>query len=181
MRSYDELERLWEAGPRPPRDRGQVRLICVRTGGGAHQIPLAVEVTVDGGVAGDRWNQAAAPDPSHQITLMNARVAELVCGANQPLHMPGDNFLVDLDLGPDALPAGSRLRLGAALLEVSAAPHTGCDKFRARFGSDALRWVSGRAHRGERLRGIHCRVAESGRVAVGDAIEVVHRAAGDTP
>jgi MOSC domain-containing protein YiiM len=66
---------------------------------------------------------------------------------------------------------GTRLRLGEALLEVSPAPHTGCKKFRERFGLDALTWVND--HRDRRLRGMNCRVLEAGTVAVGDPVAVV--------
>jgi MOSC domain-containing protein YiiM len=105
------------------------------------------------------------------VTLMNVRVTELICADGQPLDLPGDNFLVDLDLSEEALPAGTRLRIGSALLEVSAEPHTGCKKFSARFGLDALLWVN--EHRDRRLRGMNCRVVEPGAVAVGDAVAVV--------
>jgi MOSC domain-containing protein YiiM len=85
----------------------------------------------------------------------------------------GDNFLVDLDLSEAALPVGARLRVGGAVLEVSAEPHTGCKKFRERFGGEALRWVNHRDNRALRLRGVNCRVVADGEVAVGDAVEVI--------
>ena len=110
------------------------------------------------------------PDLDAQVTLMNLRVVELIAGDGVPLDTPGDNFLVDLDLAEDALPTGTRLRLGSALLEVSPAPHTGCKKFSQRFGLEALKWVND--HRDLRLRGMNCRVLEAGSVAVGDAVEI---------
>jgi MOSC domain-containing protein YiiM len=167
MRGYDELERLWRASPPPPRDRGTVRLICLRLGGGVHACPVRVRLTPEGGVEGDRWKGSR----ECQVTLMNVRAAELVAADHAPLHAAGDNFLVDLDLSEEALPAGTRLRLGSALLEVSKKPHTGCSKFNARFGPDALRWVNADDRR--RLRGVNCRVAGAGDVALGDAVEIV--------
>jgi MOSC domain-containing protein YiiM len=101
---------------------------------------------------------------------MNATVAELVAAGRQPLHEAGDNLLVDLDIGYDNLPPGTRLRIGGALLEVTEAPHTGCSKFSERFGQDALRWVNWRHWRERRLRGVNARVVEGGSVRVGDAI-----------
>ena len=166
-----ELEAAWAAAEAAPRSNGAVRLICVRKGDGVHETPERVEVTVDGGVEGDRWATGERPDTDAQITLMNVRVAELIAGVGVPLDAPGDNFLVDLDLSEEALPVGARLRLGSALLEVSPAPHTGCKKFRERFGLDALTWVND--HRDLRLRGVNCRVVEAGAVAVGDAAVVV--------
>ena len=91
----------------------------------------------------------------------------------QPLHLPGDNLLVNLDLGTHALPIGSRLRAGAALLEVTKKPHNGCKKFMARFGEDALGWINDDQGRARKLRGINCRVIEAGTIRVSDAIEIV--------
>ncbi|HTM19027.1 MAG TPA: MOSC domain-containing protein, partial [Kofleriaceae bacterium] len=108
----------------------------------------------------------------YQVTLMEHRVVELVRAPEQPIHQAGDNLLVDFDLSETALPAGTRLRVGGALLRVSAEPHAGCHKFRARFGDGALQWVNAREHRPLRLRGINCRILESGPVRVGDPIVI---------
>jgi MOSC domain-containing protein YiiM len=104
---------------------------------------------------------------------MHVEVARMIrVSAEQPLHTPGDNVLVDIDLSEDALPIGTRLRLGQALLEVSPEPHTGCDRFSARFGAPALAWINHKARRARRLRGVNCRVVEAGQVALGDAVVV---------
>jgi len=55
--------------------------------------------------------------------------------------LAGDQLYVDLDLSVEHLPPGARLSIGDAVLEVSEKPHTGCAKFSARFGVDALRLV----------------------------------------
>ena len=102
---------------------------------------------------------------------MNAAVTELVAAGRQPLHEAGDNILVDFDISVENLPPGSRLRVGEALLEISAAPHTGCSKFAARFGQDALRWTNWRHWRERRLRGVNARVVQGGTVRVGDVVE----------
>jgi MOSC domain-containing protein YiiM len=102
---------------------------------------------------------------------MNIRVVDLITHDGVALDASGDNFLVDLDLSEAALPVGTRLRIGTAVLEVSDEPHTGCKKFRERFGLDALTWVND--HRDRRLRGMNCRVLEAGAVAVGDSVVVV--------
>ena len=156
----------WEAADPAPRGGGTVRLICVRRDEGVHETPERAEVTVEDGLVGDRWG-AGRRDLDAQITLMNVRVTELIGG---PLDLPGDNFQVDLDLSEEALPVGTRLELGGAVLEVSPAPHTGCKKFKERFGLDALKWVND--NRDRRLRGMNCRVLEAGTVAVGDPVEV---------
>jgi MOSC domain-containing protein YiiM len=169
--TVDELEARWLAAQRAPRDRGTVRLICVRLGDGVHQTPERVEVTLERGVEGDRWALGERPSLDAQVTLMNVRVVELIGREGVALHTAGDNFLVDLDLAEAALPPGTRLRLGTALLEVTPAPHTGCKKFSERFGLEALTWVND--HRDRRLRGMNCRVVAPGSVAVGDPVEIV--------
>jgi MOSC domain-containing protein YiiM len=174
MRTFDELESLWTALPPQPRERGTVRLLCVRREPGVHETPDAVAVTVDGGLDGDRWAhgwQERDPEREAQVTLMNAAVTELVAAGSQPLHEAGDNILVDFDISASHLPAGTRLRVGEVLLEISATPHTGCSKFAARFGQDALRWANWRHWRERRLRGVNARVVESGTVRVGDPVE----------
>ena len=80
---------------------------------------------------------------------------------------------MDFDLSIDALPPGSRLAIGSALLEVSEQPHTGCAKFSARFGSDALRWINSPVGRELRMRGMNARVVRGGTVRAGDAVRRV--------
>ena len=58
----------------------------------------------------------------------------------------------------------------------TSAAHNDCRKFHARFGNDALRFVSEPERRHRNLRGIYLRVVEEGEVAVGDVVEVVARA-----
>jgi MOSC domain-containing protein YiiM len=164
----DELESAWAGLPRAPRGRGSVRLICVRRGDSVHECPNRVLVTPERGVEGDRWVTGERPNLDAQVTLMNVRVVEFIRGDRLPLDTAGDNFLVDLELAEDALPPGTRLRIGTALLEVSPTPHTGCKKFSERFGLEALKWVND--HGDRRLRGMNCRVVEPGWVAVGDDV-----------
>jgi MOSC domain-containing protein YiiM len=174
MRTFDELESLWQELPPAPRDRGTVRLLTVRREPGLHETPDAVDVTVEAGLVGDRWSygwEERDPERMAQVTLMNATVTELVAAGRQPLHEAGDNILVDLDISADNLPPGTRLRVGLATLEITAMPHTGCSKFAGRFGQDALRWANWRHWRERRLRGVNARVVESGLVRVGDPVE----------
>ena len=173
MRTFDQLESLWAAATPPPRDRGSVRLICLRVEPGVHQTPAQAELSVEDGLVGDRWmvTRERDPDRESQVTVMNATAAELVAAGTQPLHEAGDNILVDLDIGFDNLPVGSRIRLGDAVLEITATPHTGCGKFSERFGQDALRWVNWRHWRERRLRGVNTRVVQGGTIRVGDAVE----------
>jgi len=171
--TFEELERAWQDAPPLPRGRGGVRRICVRTGGGAHACPPRVRVTCEGGVDGDRWAREPQRRLDAQVTLIAARVAEWIARPGSPPEAAGDNFHVDLDVGVEALPVGTRIRLGTAVVEVTALPHSGCAKFRDRFGLDAVRWVNDPGHRERRLRGVNCRVIADGEVAVDDAVELV--------
>lgn len=173
MRSFEELEALYSARPAPPAI-GSLRLIVVRRQEGVHETPPLARLDLAEGLEGDRWARGAAPKRDAQVTLMNSGVAELVAAGVQPLDAAGDNLLVDVDLSSAALPVGSRVRIGAAaVLEVTALAHTGCKKFAARFGLDALRWINWHEHEGRRLRGVNCRIVAGGAVAVGDPVEVV--------
>ena len=167
MLDPDELERRFRA--RPAIDDGTIHVIVVRKDGGVHDLPARATLDPVRGVVGDRWSASPRPDPEAQVTLMERRVASLLLGDDPArLHVPGDNLIVDLDLSVAALPAGTRLRLGSARIEITPAPHTGCAKFRARVGADGLRWVNAHAHRDRRLRGVNARVVEGGEVAIGD-------------
>jgi MOSC domain-containing protein YiiM len=173
MRSFDELERLWGDVTPAPREHGTVRALCVRRDHGIHDAPDAVELSPETGLAGDLWTRIATHDADrdYQVTVMNAAVAELVAAGRHPIQEAGDNIYVDFEIGAGNLPVGSRFRIGAATLEVTATPHTGCSKFAGRFGQDALRWVNWRLWRERRLRGVNCRVVNGGTVRVGDAVE----------
>ncbi len=185
MKSLEELERLWSAhragGSRPPVGQGVVRLISRRLGGGVHEELQRAEVSVEHGLVGDSWRAHHDPERLCQITFMSALAAECVAYPGQPASAAGDNFFVELDLSEAALPPGAHVRVGGVqpgkgggvLLEVTPEPHLGCAKFRERFGTDALRWVNSREHRGERRRGVNLRVIEGGWVSVGDGIVVM--------
>lgn len=162
----------------PPRDSGSVELIVSR---GVHERRATPERTVLSpaeGVPGDAWKRKLPQKPDAQISLMRADVARLIANG-QPISLAGDNLFVELDLSVANLPTGSRLRVGRALLVVTAEPHNGCARFRQRFGDAALRLTAAPRFREDRLRGIYARVMEPGEVAVGDAIEVVLRGNAD--
>jgi MOSC domain-containing protein YiiM len=65
------------------------------------------------------------------------------------------------------------LAIGSAVLEVTAKPHTGCQKFSDRFGNDAWRFVNSPVGRELNLRGINARVVAPGVVNQGDAVRKV--------
>ncbi len=174
-----DLTRGLEGCPDPPREAGRVILLVRKAEGGRRETPTRTLLSPDFGIPGDAWGREAELDPGVQITAMQRDVAELIANG-QPLTLSGDNLILDLDLSGPNLPAGSRVRAGAAVLEVTPQPHNGCKKFRARFGPDALAFVSMPALRHRNLRGIHFRVVEGGEAAVGDPVTVLSRG-GDKP
>ena len=169
-----ELEQKLGTLPAAPRDAGRVALLVRRRPDKVRETPTRIDLGPDTGVPGDAWGRGQKPDRAAQVTVMEIDVAEMVANG-QPLTVFGDNLFLALDLSVENLPTGSRLRLGRALLEVTAKPHNGCRKFAARFGHDALRLVANPELRHRNLRGIYLCVVEAGEVAVGDAVAVVSR------
>jgi len=164
---------------RSPRERGLLAAIARRPAVDERELLDQAVLDLDEGVVGDGWRARGSrhtPDrsaePARQVTVMNARLAVLVAGGPDPARwaLAGDQLYVDLDLGVESLPAGSRLAVGSAVLEVSEAPHLGCGKFAARFGRDALRFVNSPEGRAHRLRGLNARVVVPGRARLGDPV-----------
>ena len=71
-------------------------------------------------------------------------------------------------MSDDNLPPGTRLSLGAAVIEITAQPHLGCKKFTARFGCAATQFVNWDLGKKLHLRGVNAKVIAPGIVRVGD-------------
>ncbi len=160
-----------------PAESGTVDLIVRRPAVDEREVLAEGTLDLDAGLEGDTWpvrGSSRTPDgsshPGMQVTVMNVRAALLVAHDPERRILAGDQLYVDLDLSTANLPPGTRLALGSAVLEVSDQPHTGCAKFSARFGVDALRFVNSPVGRELRLRGLNARVVVPGTVRVGDAI-----------
>ena len=110
-----------------------------------------------------------SPHPDMQLNVMNSRVIALVAQERERWHLAGDQLFVDLDLSGENVPPGTRLALGAAVIEVTAQPHTGCQKFVSRFGLDAMKFVNSPLGRQLNLRGINAKVVRPGAIRVRDA------------
>jgi len=175
FQTLEDLESRLTGLPSSPKDDGRVVLIVCRRERGRREILDRVRLTPDLGVPGDAWGLQENRTIDGQITVMAADVAELIANG-QPLTLFGDNLFLDLDLSVGNLPAGTRLRAGNVLLEVTPKPHNGCRKFRGRFGDGALRFVSHPELRHRNLRGLYVRVVNEGEVRLGDRVEVVARA-----
>ena len=162
---------------RAPSAIGRVELIVRRPALDAREILLEGTLDGDAGLVGDTWRARGSSrtsdgsaDPEAQLTIMSARAIQLVAGTRARWDLAGDQLFVDLDLSVDNLPVGTRLELGSAVLEVTAKPHLGCQKFSRRFGLDALRAVNSEVGRALRLRGLNARVVVPGAVRVGDVV-----------
>jgi hypothetical protein len=155
-----------------PSELGTVELVVRRPAEGEREILDEGTLDVERGLLGDRWEPHADGDEglSNQITLMNARLVDLVAGDRERWALAGDQLYVDLDLRVENLPPGARLRVGSATLEVTDVPHTGCAKFTARFGSAATRFINAKPNRELRLRGMNTRIVDPGVVRPGDVI-----------
>jgi hypothetical protein len=180
LRTPDELDAALDMISASPREHGTLELIACRPTIDERAVLEVARLDPASGVAGDSWNLRACrhmpdgwPDPARQVTLMNARVIALLAGPRDRWAIAGDQLYVDLHLGLDNLPPGTRLEIGPAVLEVTEPPHRGCAKFSERFGSEALRWVNAPEGRALNLRGIHARVVVAGEIRRGDAIRKV--------
>ncbi|MFZ1770029.1 MAG: MOSC domain-containing protein, partial [Caldilinea sp.] len=68
---------------------------------------------------------------------------------------------------------GTRLAIGAAVVEVTDQPHTGCKKFAARFGTDAVKFVNSPEGKALHLRGVNAKVVQGGTIRTGDAVRKI--------
>ena len=159
-----------------PSDEGTLEMVVSRPEVDERDVRDEAELAVGHGMVGDNYvargnsrDPQGAAHPEAQITLMNSRSVDLVsAGDRSRWPLAGDQLFVDFDLSVANAPTGTRLRIGTAVLEVAAKPHTGCSKFRERYGADAARWVNSRDD--IRLRGINAMVVEAGVVRPGDTV-----------
>lgn len=158
-------------------ESGTLELIVVRPTEGERETPRTAEITLEGGLVGDRWTAGAdadgRPDHHNQLTIASSHVLGLIAEPER-WALAGDNLVVDMGLDKAGLPAGSRLAIGdTVVVEISEEPHTGCAKFSARFGSDALKFINSPEGRQLRLRGLNARVIVPGTISTGDPVRRV--------
>ncbi len=180
MRQTDELTRLEENLDHireSPANHGTVELMARRPNVDEREVLTEALLDPHEGLVGDTWRVRGSTrtpeggaNPDAQLTIMNARAAAAIAGERERWPLAGDQLYVDFDISRTNLPPGSRVRIGSAVIEFSEPPHTGCAKFSARFGVDALRFVNSEVGRDLRLRGANCRVVVAGTVRTGDEI-----------
>ena len=176
-RTAEELTAGLDQIRQSPATAGRIELIVRRPVENEREVLDEGILDLEVGLVGDAWKargSSRTPDgsanPLTQLTLMNARTADLVTGSRERWPLAGDQLYVDLDLSIENLPAGTKLAVGDAVVEITPEPHTGCAKFSARFGTDALKFVNKSPGRELRLRGVNARVVTPGAVRPGDAI-----------
>jgi hypothetical protein len=177
--SMAELEAGLDEILRSPKDDGVLDLIVRRPDVGEREVLQEAELDPTEGLVGDSWRRRSSsrsPDgrahPDMQLNVMNSRVIALVAQARERWPLAGDQLFIDLDLTADNLPPGTRLGIGSAVIEVTPQPHTGCQKFVARFGLDAMLFVNSPLRKELHLRGINARVVQAGVIRTGDRCNI---------
>lgn len=176
-KTTDELEALLGGILDAPKDSGPIEMIVRRPGENVRETVESGELTTGAGLIGDDWinrvDENGDPYFPAQLTLMNARVADAVAGGRDRWPLAGDQIYVDMDISHENLPAGSQIKVGDAVVEISEVPHTGCAKFAGRFGKEALRFANVGVGRDNRFRGVNAFVVEGGSFSVGDKVTKV--------
>ena len=112
----DELNAGLDLIRQSPANGGTLQLISRRPAIDERELLQEGQLDLKEGLAGDSWStRGRRSDPPRepkldtQLTLMNSRVAELVSGSRERWPLAGDQLFVDLNIGLDNLPAGTRL------------------------------------------------------------------------
>jgi len=161
-----------------PKEAGVLKLIVRRPETEAREVLDEAQLDLAEGLVGDNWRtrgSRSTPDgsanPEMQLNVMNARVIELLAQSKERWALAGDQLFVDFDLSESNVPPGTRLAIGAAVIEVTPPPHTGCKKFCARFGEDAMKFVNSPEGKLLHLRGVNAKIVQPGVIRVGEVVK----------
>ena len=161
-----------------PKATGVLELIVRRPQTETREVLDMGELDLVEGLVGDNWQRRGSSQtadgsahPDMQLTVTNARLMALVAQDKQHWPLAGDQLYIDFDLSVNNVPPGTRLSLGATVIQITEPPHTGCKKFAARFGLDALRVISSPVGKQLQLRGVNAKVIRPGAIRVGDVVK----------
>jgi hypothetical protein len=178
--SADEIEEKIADVMASPKDSGTLEMIVRRPAENEREVVETGFLSVETGLVGDNWllrgssrTDNGLGHPEMQLNLMNWRFVNLIAGSRERIPLAGDQLFVDLDLGPDNVPPGTRLFIGDAVIEITAIPHLGCKKFVERFGIDAMKYANSDFGRSHNLRGVNAKVVTAGDVAVRNGVRVM--------
>ena len=176
----EELESGLDEILRSPKDAGALEFIVRRPRVSEREVLTEGELHPSEGLVGDCWRTRGSSrtldgsaHPDMQLNVMNSRVIALVAQGRERWPLAGDQLYIDLDLSGENLPAGTRLALGEALIEVTAQPHTGGRKSGEGFGIGARKFVNPGVGRERNRRGINARVVRRGVIRVGDVAKKI--------
>jgi hypothetical protein len=185
LRTSDELTTRMDHLRAAPAELGTLDLVVRRPANGEREVLDEGVLDEAGGLVGDNWlsraTSRAIAEGRHlkaQVTVMSARMIGLLADTDDERALAGDQLYVDLDISYANLPAGTRVAIGdpdngGAVIEVSDKPHTGCAKFKGRFGEEAVGFVNSDLGRQLRLRGLNARVVHGGTVRRGDEVRKI--------
>lgn len=175
-----ELEAGVEAIRQSPKDHGVIDLIVRRPQSESREVLTEGQLDLVEGLVGDNWRTRGSSmtadgqaHPEMQLNIMNSRMIDLIAQDKERWQLAGDQLFIDMDLSIENLPPGTRLALGTAIIEVTPVPHTGCKKFVARFGLDAMQFVNSPVGKPLRLRGLNAKVVQPGVIRVGDTVKKI--------
>lgn len=178
--TIEELEAGLENIRSSPKDNSVLDLIVRRPQVEEREVLTEGRLNVVEGLEGDNWQSRGStktPDnsahPEMQINIMNSRVIALLAQEKDRWQLAGDQLFFDMDLSDKNLPAGTKLSIGEAILEVTPVPHSGCKKFTERFGLEAMKFVNSPVGKELHLRGINAKVIQAGIIRTGDIVKKI--------
>lgn len=172
-----ELEAGLDKIKKSPMDEGILELIVCRPAENERKVLEKGELDLELGLIGDNWKTRGSSrttdgfgHPEMQLNIMNSRAISLLAQDKENWKWAGDQLYIDLNLSDENLPPGSKLKIGSAILEVTAIPHNGCKKFTERYGLDAVKFVNSPVGKKMHLRGINAKVVQAGTIQTGDSV-----------
>lgn len=176
----EELEAGLENIRQAPKDNGNLDMIVRRPQTEEREVISEGRLDLVAGLEGDNWKTRGSGStadksahPEMQITIMNSRLIDLVAQEKERWQLAGDQLFIDIDLSEENMPAGTKLSIGEAMLEITPPPHSGCKKFTARFGLEAMKFVNSPIGKELHLRGVNARVIQAGTIRVGDLVKKI--------